>query len=78
MQEDVELLTQVVLMSMMYKEAGESIEDVGNILADSKAMSLDEYHSIVSILQKDGMIVNGELSFIGLALAKKAQETFKL
>jgi glycosyltransferase A (GT-A) superfamily protein (DUF2064 family) len=78
MSEDNELLTQVVLMSLMYKEAGESIVDVGNILSDSKAMSLDEYNEIVLVLQKDGMIVDGELSFVGLALAQKAQETFKL
>jgi uncharacterized protein YutE (UPF0331/DUF86 family) len=78
MQEDKELLTQVVLMSLMYKEANESMEDVGNILADSKAMSIDEYKEIVELLQKDGMIVDGELSFVGLALAQKAQETFKL
>lgn len=78
MGEDKELLTQVILMSLMYKEAGESMEDVGNILADSKAMTLDEYNEIVLALQKDGMIVDGELSFVGLALAQKAQETFKL
>lgn len=78
MMEDKELLIQVVLMSLMYKEAGESMEDVGNILNDSKAMSLDEYNEIVLVLQKDGMIVNSELSFVGLALAQKAQETFKL
>lgn len=78
MGEDKELLTQVVLMSLMYKEAGESMEDVGSILSDSKAMTLDEYKEIVELLQKDGMIVDGELSFVGLALAQKAQETFKL
>lgn len=78
MNEDIELLTQVVLMSLMYKEAGENIEDVGIILSNAKAMSIDEYNEIVAILEKDGMIVEGELSFVGLALAQKAQETFKL
>lgn len=78
MSEDKELLTQVVLMSLMYKEAGESMEDVGKILDESRAMSLDEYNEIVTELQNDGMIVDGELSFVGLALAQKAQETFKL
>jgi len=78
MNEDRELLTQVVLMSLMYKEAGESIEDVRNILAESKAISLEEFDDIVTALHNDGMIVDGELSFLGLAMAQKAQETFKL
>lgn len=78
MTEDKDLLTQVVLLALLHKESGESISEVLEMLEEARAMTIKEGKDIISQLEKDGMIVNNELSFMGLAMAQKAQEEFKL
>ncbi len=78
MPEDKDLLTQVVLLALLHKESGESINEVLKMLEEARAMTIKEGKDIISQLEKDGMIVNNELSFMGLTMAQKAQEAFKL
>ena len=78
MVEDIELLEQVVLLALLHKEPGESVQDILEMLEESRAMTIDEGQEIISKLIKEGAVVNGELSFVGRALATKAQEAFKL
>ena len=78
MPEDKDLLTQVVLLALLHKESGESISEVLEMLEEARAMTIKEGKDIISQLEKDGMIVNNELSFMGLTMAQKAQEAFKL
>lgn len=78
MLEDKDLLTQVVLLALLHKEPAESISEVLEMLEEARAMTTKEGKDIISQLEKDGMIINNELSFMGLAMAQKAQEAFKL
>ena len=48
------------------------------MLEESRAMTMVEGKEIISKLEKEGAIVDGKLSFVGMALANQAQEAFKL
>ncbi|MDD5406181.1 MAG: hypothetical protein PHE73_04460 [Sulfurovaceae bacterium] len=78
MNEDFEMLEQVLLLALLYKEPNESVQDILEMLEEGRAMTMAEGKEIVSKLEKDGAIVDGKLSFVGMALANKAQEAFKL
>ncbi|MDD3774649.1 MAG: hypothetical protein PHV08_01685 [Sulfurovaceae bacterium] len=78
MTQDYELLEQVVLLALLHKEPDESVQDILAMLEESRAMTTAEGKEIISNLEKEGAIVDGKLSFIGMALANKAQEAFKL
>jgi len=78
MNEDFELLEQVVLLALLHKEPDESVQDILAMLEESRAMTMAEGKEIISKLENDGAIVDSKLSFVGMALANKAQEAFKL
>ncbi len=78
MNEDFELLEQVVLLALLHKEPNESVQDILAMLEESRAMTIAEGKEIISKLEKEGAVVDGKLSFVGMALANKAQEAFKL
>ncbi|MGW8169348.1 MAG: hypothetical protein ACWGHH_05035 [Sulfurovaceae bacterium] len=78
MNKDFELLEQVVLLALLHKELDESVQDILEILEESRAMTMAEGKEVISKLEKEGAIVDGKLSFVGMALANKAQEAFKL
>jgi len=76
--EQYELLRDVLLLALSKKESSETIEDILKMLESSGAMSLQEGHEIILDLKEKGAIVGDGLSFVGLALAKEAQQKFTL
>ncbi|MBN2767525.1 MAG: hypothetical protein JXQ68_00320 [Campylobacterales bacterium] len=75
---DEAILEQVLLLAILKKEPNESIEDVLKMLEEAHAMSLNEGKEIVDRLEKEGAIVAGKLSFLGIAMANEAQRAFSL
>ena len=72
------LLEQVLLLALLKKEENESVEDVAKMLEDSKAMSFNESKVIIERLEQEGAIVQGKLSFLGIAMANEAKRNFTL
>jgi hypothetical protein len=75
---DAVLLEQVVLLAILKKEPNESIDDVLKMLEESRAMSLAEGREIVTRLEQEEAIVDGKLTFLGIAMANEAQRAFSL
>ncbi|MEJ2436931.1 MAG: hypothetical protein P8Y35_02795 [Sulfurovaceae bacterium] len=75
---DAALLEQVVLLAILKKEPNESIDDVLKMLEESRAMSLAEGREIVARLEQEEAIVDGKLTFLGIAMANEALKAFTL
>jgi hypothetical protein len=75
---DAALLEQVVLLAILKKEPNESIDDVLKMLEESRAMSLAESREIVARLEQEEAIVDGKLTFLGIAMANEALKAFTL
>lgn len=75
---DAALLEQVVLLVILKKEPNESIDDVLKMLEESRAMSLAEGREIVTRLEQEEAIVDGKLTFLGIAMANEALKAFTL
>jgi hypothetical protein len=75
---DAALLEQVVLLAILKKEPNESIDDVLKMLEESRAMSLAEGREIVTRLEQEEAIVDGKLTFLGIAMANEALKAFTL
>jgi hypothetical protein len=75
---DAALLEQVVLLAILKKEPNESIDDVLKMLEESRAMSLAEGREIVVRLEQEEAIVDGKLTFLGIAMANEALKAFTL
>jgi len=69
---------KVFLLKMLKRESDESIKDVIIILADTGVFTLKEGKKIRKELEREGYIKDGNLTMLGVAEAKKAQEEFKL
>lgn len=76
--EDVELLEDLFLLAMLNKESNETIDDISQILVETKSLNFDEAKEIINILKTKGAIINDSLSFLGISLANKAKEKFQL
>ncbi len=69
---------RVFLLKMLKKQSDESIKDVIEILADTGVFTLKEGKRVKKELEKEGYIKDGQLTLIGVAQAKRAEEEFKL
>jgi hypothetical protein len=76
--EDIELLEDLFLLAMLNKESNETIDDISQILVETKSLNFDEAKEIINILKTKGAIINDSLSFLGISLANKAKEKFQL
>ncbi len=78
MQKPLSIEERVFLLGIYTKPKNESLRDVLLSLADTGMFSIKNGKKVLKKLQKEGFIVDGELSFKGLAEAKKAKEEFSL
>lgn len=78
LQEDIELLEDLFLLAMLNKESNETIDDISQILVETKSLNFNEAKEIINILKTKGAIINDSLSFLGISLANKAKEKFQL
>ncbi len=69
---------RVFLLKMLKRQSDESIKDVIEILADTGVFTLKEGKRVKKELEKEGYIKDGQLTLIGVAQAKRAEEEFKL
>ena len=69
---------KVFLLKMLKRESDESIKDVIIILADTGVFTLKEGKKIRKELEREGYIKDGNLTMLGVAEAKKADEEFRL
>ena len=69
---------KVFLLKMLKRESDESIKDVIIILADTGVFTLKEGKKIRKELEREGYIKDGNLTILGVAEAKKADEEFRL
>ncbi len=69
---------KVLLLALLKKEEGESIQDILLMLENNRLFTLKEGRRLVKGLKKDGYIEENELTFKGNAVAKAAEEEFKL
>lgn len=76
--EDIELLEDLFLLAMLNKESNETIDDISQILVETKSLNFDEAKEIINNLKTKGAIINDSLSFLGISLANKAKEKFQL
>lgn len=76
--EDVELLEDLFLLAMLNKESNETVDDISQILVETKSLNFDEAKEIINILKTKGAIIDNSLSFLGISLANKAKEKFQL
>jgi len=74
----LEIEERVFLLGFYTKPENESLRDVLISLANTGMFTLKEGKKILKKLQKEQFIIDGELSFKGLAEAKKAKEEFTL
>ena len=66
------------LLKMLKRDSSESLKDVIEILADTGVFTLKEGKKIRKELEKEGYIKEGNLTMLGVAEAKRAEEEFKL
>lgn len=70
---------KVFLLKMLKREKGESMEDIKASLADTGMFTLEEADRLLEKLTEEGYVLGGEqLSMLGVAEAKKAEEEFTL
>ncbi len=69
---------RVFLLKMLTREPDERLRDVVLSLANTGMFTPKEGKRILKELERDGYIVEGELSVKGMIEAKKAEEEFKL
>lgn len=74
----MEIEKKVFLLKMLKREKDESIKDVLYILADTGVFTLKEGKKIKKELERDGYIKDGNLTMLGVAEAKRAQEEFRV
>ena len=74
----MEIEKRVFLLKMLKRKKSESIKDVLYILADTGVFTLKEGKKIRKELEREGFIKDGNLTMLGVAQAKRAEEEFKL
>ncbi len=74
----MEIEKRVFLLKMLKRDSSESLKDVIEILADTGVFTLKEGKKIRKELEKEGYIKEGNLTMLGVAEAKRAEEEFKL
>ena len=74
----MEIEKRVFLLKMLKRDSSESLKDVIEILADTGVFTLKEGKKIRKELEKEGYIKEGNLTMLGVAQAKRAEEEFKL
>jgi hypothetical protein len=77
-QDQLSIEERVFLLGVYTKKDEENLRDVLLSLANTGMFTTKDGKKILKKLQKSGFIVDGELSFKGLAEAKKAKEEFSL
>jgi hypothetical protein len=70
--------TKVLLLAILKKKEGESLNDIIMILEDAGVFSYKEGRKFLKELKKDGFVENEELTFKGVESAKDAELEFKL
>ncbi len=76
---EYEIEKKVILLKLLLREGGESLEDALAALANTKMATLQRLKELLKELQDEGFVTKeGALTFIGEAEAKKAKEEFTL
>jgi hypothetical protein len=76
--DDIELLEDLFLLAMLNKEPNETLDNISQMLVETKSLNFNEAKKIVTNLKIKGAIIDNSLSFLGISLANKAKEKFKL
>ncbi|MCF6200959.1 MAG: hypothetical protein L3J42_02335 [Hydrogenimonas sp.] len=69
---------KVLLLALMKKEEGETLQDTLLVLENSRVFTLKEGKKVAKSLKKDGYIKESQLTFKGMEAAKAAEQEFKL
>ncbi len=67
---------RVLLLAILKKANSDSLNEV--LLSLEEMFSLKQGKQYIKELKKDSFIINNELSFKGLSLAKQIEEEFKI
>ncbi len=73
----LDIVHQVTLLGILKKQPGESLEDVMEMLIDTRMYDRAEAAKVLEQLRAWGYIVGDGLSFVGVETAKEADTFFK-
>jgi len=74
----VDIEARVFLLAIYKKQDDESLTDVIAQMEEAKVFSFKEGKKLLKDFKADKLIVDGALSFSGLAFAKEAEQEFKI
>jgi len=69
---------KVFLLAIYKKQGDETLTDVIAQMEDAKVFSFKEGKRLLKEFKTDKLIIESELSFSGLAIAKAAEQEFKI
>ncbi|MEA3418398.1 MAG: hypothetical protein U9Q90_03275 [Campylobacterota bacterium] len=75
---EADMVKRVFLLAILKREAGETLKDVTESLVNTGMFDLREAKVVLQELKDEQYIVNDQLSIKGIAVAKEAEEEFKL
>ncbi|HIC10091.1 MAG TPA: hypothetical protein EYO61_01865 [Campylobacterales bacterium] len=75
---DSDILRKVLLLALLNRKEGDTIQDVIVELDSIQAMSIKEAKKLLKEFKRESLIVDGELSPLGVAEAEKARLFFKI
>ncbi len=75
---DSDILRKVLLLALLNRKEGDTIQDVIVELDSIQAMSIKESKKLLKEFKRESLIVDGELSPLGVAEAEKAKLFFRI
>jgi polyhydroxyalkanoate synthesis regulator phasin len=75
---EADMVKRVFLLAILKREAGETLDDVTKSLVNTGMFDLKEAREVLQELRDAQYIVNDQLSIKGIAVAKEAEEEFRL
>jgi len=75
---EADMVKRVFLLGILKKESGETLDEVTKSLVNTGMFELDEAERVLQELIDTKYVVNGELSFKGIIIAKEAEAEFTL
>ena len=75
---DSDILRKVLLLALLNRKEGDTIRDVIVELDSIQAMTIKEAKKLLKEFKRESLIVDGELSPLGIAEAEKARQFFTL
>lgn len=74
----MDIESRVFLLAIFKKQKDETLTDVIAQMEEAKVFTFKEGKRLLKEFKNDKLIIDNELSFSGLALAKAAEQEFKI